>query len=136
VSLELVIVTPEGEAFSGPVESVVLPGAEGRFGVLERHERFLAPLQCGAAEIRSQEGTLWAAVSEGFADVSAEQVVVLVDECRRAEDIDAAAVARERDAHRAELEVLGESDEHQARRRELESALARAEAQLEVAGQS
>jgi F-type H+-transporting ATPase subunit epsilon len=106
VSLELVIVTPEGEAFSGPVESVVLPGAEGRFGVLERHERFLAPLQCGAAEIRSQEGTLWAAVSDGFADVSAEQVVVLVDECRRAEEIDA------------------------------ESALARAEAQLEVAGQS
>ena len=32
MSLELVIVTPQGEAYRGPVERVVLPGSEGDFG--------------------------------------------------------------------------------------------------------
>ena len=51
MSLELTIVTPEGETFSGEVEQVVLPGSEGDFGVLEGHERFLSPLNHGALEI-------------------------------------------------------------------------------------
>ena len=37
--IELVVVTPEGEAFSGLVEEVVLPGVEGEFGVLEAPTR-------------------------------------------------------------------------------------------------
>ena len=43
--VELVIVTPQGEAYRGPVDSVVLPGTEGEFEVLENHERFLTPLR-------------------------------------------------------------------------------------------
>ena len=39
MSIDLVVVTPHGEAFSEPVEQVVLPGAEGDFGVLENHRQ-------------------------------------------------------------------------------------------------
>ena len=89
MSIDLVVVTPHGEAFSEPVEQVVLPGAEGDFGVFENHERFLAPLKPGPMEIHLVGGqTEWAAISSGFADVSAHQVVVLVDECFKAHEID------------------------------------------------
>jgi F-type H+-transporting ATPase subunit epsilon len=85
VALELSIVTPEGEAFQGPVESVVLPGSEGDFGVLPRHERLLTPLREGEVEIRTASGTQRATISEGFADVSGSEVVVMVTRCQLGE---------------------------------------------------
>lgn len=89
MSLHLVVVTPEGEAFSEPVERVVLPGSEGDFGVLESHEKLLAPLKAGAMEITLVDGgTEWAAISDGFAEVIGTKVVVLVDECFKAHEID------------------------------------------------
>jgi F0F1-type ATP synthase epsilon subunit len=56
VSLELVIVTPTGEVYHGPVATVVLPGTEGDFGVLPGHERFLAPLRIGSSLSRPRTG--------------------------------------------------------------------------------
>jgi F-type H+-transporting ATPase subunit epsilon len=81
VPLDLTIVTPTGEAFQGQVDAVVLPGSEGDFGVLPQHERLLTPLRPGSVEIRTGGVTRRAMVSEGFADVSGTQVVVLVTSC-------------------------------------------------------
>jgi F-type H+-transporting ATPase subunit epsilon len=81
MSLELTIVTPQGEAFHGPVDSVVLPGSEGDFGVLPRHERLMTALRQGELEIRSGSGTQRASISDGFADVSGAGVV-MVTSCR------------------------------------------------------
>jgi F-type H+-transporting ATPase subunit epsilon len=79
--LDLAIVTPQGEAFAGAVDAVVLPGSEGDFGVLPQHERLLTPLRPGPVEIRTAAGTRRATISEGFADVSGTQVVVMVTSC-------------------------------------------------------
>lgn len=85
--LELIIVTPRGEAFSGPVEGVVLPGAEGEFGVLQSHEAFLTALRGGEVEIQQEDGGVTRmTVSDGFARVANDRVVVLVGECRAAGD--------------------------------------------------
>jgi F-type H+-transporting ATPase subunit epsilon len=81
VPLDLTIVTPEGEAFHGPVDSVVLPGEVGDFGVLPGHERLLAALREGSLEVRNPNPQR-ADISEGFAEVSDDRVVVLVDRCR------------------------------------------------------
>ncbi|HEY8153091.1 MAG TPA: ATP synthase F1 subunit epsilon [Myxococcota bacterium] len=80
--LDLTIVTPQGEAFHGPVEAVVLPGSEGDFGVLPRHERLLTSLRVGEVEIKTSTGTRRASISEGFADVSGSEVVVMVTSCK------------------------------------------------------
>ena len=82
MAIELTIVTPEGEVFSGAVERVVLPGESGDFGVLDGHERFLSALRSGPFEI--QEGpseTQSGELSEGFAEVNGDRVTVLVDRC-------------------------------------------------------
>ncbi|MGH0036096.1 MAG: ATP synthase F1 subunit epsilon [Myxococcota bacterium] len=135
MALDLTIVTPEGEAFSGTVETVVLPGAEGEFGVLERHERSLAPLQPGPVQIKTGQGSVeWAAVSDGFADVSAEQVVVLVDRCALGRDIDRAEAEGELQQAQAELDRLSGSEEDLARRSAAEARIRTAEIWLDVAG--
>jgi F-type H+-transporting ATPase subunit epsilon len=82
VALDLTIVTPEGEVFQGPVDAVVLPGSEGDFGVLPQHERLLTPLRPGPVEIRTGGATQHATITEGFADVSGTQVVVMVTSCK------------------------------------------------------
>lgn len=130
---ELTIVTPEGERFSGPVETVVLPGSEGEFGVLEGHERFLCPLAIGSAEIREAGASHWAAVSRGFADVAGDRVTVLAESCELAHEIDVGRAEAARDRARGVLESLTGSEEDEAKRPEWEAALARAELRLEIA---
>jgi F-type H+-transporting ATPase subunit epsilon len=137
MALQLTVVTPEGQAYEGEVEQVVLPGSEGDFGVLEQHERFLAALRPGALEIHTPgSGTLWAAMSDGFADVNAELVTVLVSRCDLAADIDTAETQSEIEAAEAGLRELGSAEEDAHARSEFESAIGAARLRLDVAGRS
>lgn len=132
MSLELIIVTPAGETYSGPVDQVILPGSEGEFGVLEQHQRTLAPLQHGAVEIRTASGSEWAALSNGFADVSAERVVVLADACVLASAIDKASTQATLSQAQSELAGLAEGEENEAQRQSLAEIIRHSEVQLEV----
>lgn len=129
--IDLQIVTPSGAAYSGSADTVVLPGSEGDFGVLPEHERFLCPLRVGEVQIESGGRTVFAAVAEGFADVSAEQVAVLVESCELAEDIDAARA--ELAVQRAEQGLAAlDRDAEAARAAEFGAALERARNRLAV----
>ena len=85
---ELTIVTPEGEAYQGRVETVVLPGTEGDFGVLTGHEAFLTGLRIGPAEVHTGDETLFAALSGGYAEIHGNSVSVMVSACEFAHEID------------------------------------------------
>ena len=132
--IQLTVVTPDGQSYSGSVESVVLPGSEGDFGVLESHERFLAPLRIGPVEIVGAEGRSWAAVSDGFAEVTGEHVVVLVDSCQLAEEVDAVEAQAARDRIRSALAELSGSEEAELGRVGLEAELELVEACIAIAG--
>lgn len=133
MSLEVVVVTPEGEAFSEAAEQVVLPGAEGYFGVLEEHEKFLSPLKPGAMEIHLPDGSVeWAAISDGFAEVTAKQVVVLVDECFKAHEINVEEAQHTRGEAEQELSDLLISIDTQEHRDRLENTIVRLSAQIDV----
>jgi F-type H+-transporting ATPase subunit epsilon len=130
VSLALVIVTPKGEVFHGPVEAVLLPGADGDFMVLEGHERFLSPLRIGEVEIRRQgDSPLFAALSEGFAEVTGNEVVVTAEACELASDIDVARAERARERAERELgtavRIHHEEADHGLARAALERAVVR-----------
>jgi F-type H+-transporting ATPase subunit epsilon len=133
LAIDLVIVTPEGQAYSGEVEQVVLPGSEGDFGVLAEHERTLAPLQHGAVEIKTAAGSEWAAISNGFAEVAAERVVVLADSCVLAAAVDKTAVEADMTEAQAELDGLADTEENTAKRTGLGEAIRQCEVRLEVA---
>ncbi|MBJ18848.1 MAG: ATP synthase F1 subunit epsilon [bacterium] len=135
MALELVVVTPEGEALCEEIEQVVLPGEAGNFGVLESHERFLTPLKPGPMEIiRSGGGNEWAAITSGFAEVDGSRVVVLVDTCALAKEIDRDATESRRAEAADELDGLAADDANAGERARLAGVVARAEVELDVAG--
>lgn len=133
MALELIIVTPAGEVLSEEIEQVVLPGEAGDFGVLESHERFLTPLQLGPMQIIRPGGTEWAALSSGFAEVDGARVVVLVDSCALAADIDREASEASRVEAGDALASLAVGDENAGERARLTAVVARAELELDVA---
>lgn len=128
--MKLAIVTPQGAAFEGEVDGVVLPGSEGDFGVLPEHERFLCPLRIGEVQIQQGGRTIYAAVAGGFADVSGSQVTVLADTCELARDIDVNRA--EIELQQAERELAEKAGSSDARLEAFEEAVERARNRLAV----
>ena len=87
-SLHFELVSPEKLLFSGEVEQVDVPGAEGDFGVLANHAPFVATLRPGILTVHSADGVQKIVVLGGFAEVSAQGLTVLADVAEAVEDID------------------------------------------------
>ena len=73
------ILTPVRRVFTGEVESLVLPGAEGSFGVLAGHVSLLAGLAAGRIMARQGAQEHYFHCGPGVADVDRKHVTVLVD---------------------------------------------------------
>jgi F-type H+-transporting ATPase subunit epsilon len=132
----LSLVTPDGAAFEGEVEMLVVPGDAGEIGVLARHAPLVAMLKAGSTRIyrdRSTQDVLEFATGPGFFKVEQDRALALVDDAVDAREIDDARAREQLEQARAELERLdrGESD---ADRWQLEQRVRHAENQLEVAG--
>jgi len=137
VTIQLVIVSPEGIVFEGPAASVVLPGTEGEFGVLPEHARFLAPLKIGELTIAREGGErVYAAISGGFANVDGSSLIVLADTCELASSIDLARAKRAKERAEQELARLTQKQAEQSMFVAQEAALHRALIRIQVAGQA
>ena len=90
-TLRLEIVTPEAKTYSDDVESVVVPGAEGEFGVLPQHVALMTEIVPGELRIVKDGQEMRLAVGSGFVEVTQESVSVLTDMAIREEEIDEAA---------------------------------------------
>ena len=77
--LTLSIVTPARRVVETEVDSVVLPGSEGEFGVLPGHEALLAPLAQGDVTDQEAGRGIRIAITGGFAEVTQSRVTVLAD---------------------------------------------------------
>ena len=137
-TFEVSLVTPEGAAFEGEVEMLVVPGDAGEIGVLARHAPLVAMLKAGSTRIyrdRSAEDVLTFATGPGFFKVEQDRALALVDDAVDARHIDAARAQQQLEDARAELERLerGESDDD---RWQLEQRIRHAENQLAVSGRS
>ena len=75
------LVTPEKLVTSGDVYMVVVPGAEGEFGVLAGHAAYMSTLRDGELAVyRTQGGQPERIpVSGGFAEVSDRGLTVLAE---------------------------------------------------------
>jgi F-type H+-transporting ATPase subunit epsilon len=128
------VVTPEGAAFEGDAEMIIVPGAAGEIGVLARHAPLVALLKAGSTRVHLGDGSVEEfATGYGFFQVLEDRAIALVDDAMKADDIDDARVQRRLDEAQAELEKVerGESD---ADRWQLEQRIAHAENMLRVSG--
>jgi len=87
------LVSPEKLLFSGDVEQVDVPGAEGDFGVLANHAPFVTTLRPGILTIYGAGGAQKIVVLGGFVEVSAQGLTVLADVAETVEDMDRAVIA-------------------------------------------
>ena len=98
------LVSPERLLSTGNVAMVVVPGAEGDFGVLPGHVPLMSTIRPGAIAIYEAEfntPTRRIFVDGGFAEVSATGLTILAENATPVGDIDPAKVAVDLAAARA-----------------------------------
>jgi F-type H+-transporting ATPase subunit epsilon len=132
-TFELSLVTPDGPAFEGEVEMLIVPGQDGEIGVLARHAPLVATLKAGGTRvhIRREEEIREFATGPGFFKVEQDRALALVDDAVDAREIDLERARKQLEEAQAELERIerGESD---ADRWQVEQRVRHAENQLEV----
>lgn len=128
-TLHLEIVTPESRAYSDDVEMVVLPAVEGEMGVYPQHIPLITQIKPGELIVTKGGRQTALAVGEGFVEVTAEKVSVLVDMALKEADIDesAAEEAIRRAEARLKEEHLGSEESAM-----VQAAIAKSLAQLHV----
>ena len=133
---DLSLVTPDGPAFEGEVEMIIVPGAAGEIGVLARHAPLIATLKAGSTRVylnRSTNDVREFATGAGFFKVEQDRAIALVDDAIPAEEIDDARAREQLETAQRELELL-DRGESNADRWQLEQRIKHAENQLAVSG--
>jgi len=132
-TFDLSLVTPDGAAFEGEVEMLIVPGQDGEIGVLARHAPLVATLKAGSTRVhlRREEDVREFATGPGFFKVEQDRAIALVDDAVDAREIDAQRAQEQLDEAREELERI-ERDESQADRWQIEQRVRHAENQLAV----
>jgi F-type H+-transporting ATPase subunit epsilon len=130
------VVTPEGPAFEGDAEMLIVPGAAGEIGVLARHAPLVAMLNAGSTRVHLGDGEVRQfATGPGFFQVLEDRAIALVDAAVPAGEIDEARARSELEEARAELARVDAGDST-ADRWQLEQRIRHAENQLAVIGHS
>ncbi|MGO8672299.1 MAG: F0F1 ATP synthase subunit epsilon [Capsulimonadaceae bacterium] len=128
-SFHFELVSPNKLMFSGPAESVLVPGSEGDFVVLKDHAPVMASLRPGVVTFEEAQGKQTRIfVRGGFADVSASGLILLAETAIPAGELDAAHLDQE--IKNAEEDLADAPDEQKRlwqekldRLRELKSAM-------------
>ena len=103
-TVQFELVSPERLLVSAPVEMVVVPGAEGDFGVLPGHAPLISTVRTGVISIfDGGKVNRRIFVSGGFAEVTSERCTVLADEAVALESADRTAIDARIKAAREEL---------------------------------
>jgi F-type H+-transporting ATPase subunit epsilon len=130
------VVTPEGAAFEGDGEMLIVPGAAGEIGVLARHAPLVALLKAGSTRVHTGDGQVQEfATGPGFFQVLEDRAIALVDDAVAAGEIDNARAQQQLEEAQAELAKL-DDDSSDADRWQLEQRIRHAENQLRVSGAS
>ena len=99
------IVTQERIVYSEDVDTVNLPGIEGRIGILPNHSPLLTVLDFGEVITRKNGLEDFFAIGGGFAEIQPDKVIVLADSAESADEID---IQRAEEARARALKAMEE----------------------------
>lgn len=78
--LQVTVVTPEGELWSGAATAVTVPAATGSLGILPRRQPLATELRNGTVSIHTPSGdSVSCTVTGGFVVVDQDEVTVIAD---------------------------------------------------------
>ena len=109
------LVAPEKLIYSDDIEFVVVPGAEGDFGVLPGHALLLSTVRPGIIEIfENDKPKERFFVGGGFAEVTPERCTILSTESVNLDDIDESTARQRLDTAEHDLnEAASDADREQ-----------------------
>jgi F-type H+-transporting ATPase subunit epsilon len=121
-TIQVDIVSAEGEIFSGEAAMVFVPAVQGDIGIAPRHAPLITNLKPGEVRLQLPSGEeQHVYVSGGALEIQPHLVTILADTAIRAKDLDEAAVlqakqrAEEALANRNEEVDLGQAQAELAR---------------------
>lgn len=95
-ALQVDIVTPRRQAFSGHAAEVRLPGWDGEFGVLLGHENVLSLLRGGVCVVVGEDrAETRFVIGRGFAEIGPDRVTILADMAETPDPAGKEAAARD-----------------------------------------
>jgi F-type H+-transporting ATPase subunit epsilon len=129
------LVTPDGPAFEGEAEMIIVPGAAGEIGVLARHAPLIATLKAGSTRIHGGDvaDVREFATGPGFFQVLEDRAIALVDDAVEASEVDDARARAQLEAAQKELEAI-DRGESSTDRWQAEQRVRHAENVLNVSG--
>ena len=77
--MQLEIITPETNLFSGEVVAVQLPGKDGLFQVLNSHAPIISTLEKGMVKLTGKDGKMEFEITGGVIEVLNNKVIVLAE---------------------------------------------------------
>jgi F-type H+-transporting ATPase subunit epsilon len=124
-TIQVDIVSAEGEIHSGPASMVFAPAKMGEVGIAPRHAPMLTPLSPGEVRVQDEDGKETSIyITGGLLEVQPHLVTILADTALRGSQLDeAAALAAQQEAEEA---LKGASEETDIARAQAELAEARA----------
>ena len=123
------IVSAEGEIFSGLATMVFVPAVEGEIGIAPRHAPLLTTLKAGEVRVQTPDGQEHGFyVGGGALEIQPQRVTVMADTALRARDLDEQAVLAAK--QRAEEALREKGDEISLA--EAQAELVRAVAQIRM----
>ena len=111
MALHFEFVSPESVLFSGDVDQVDLPGAEGDMGILPAHAPMVTALRPGIVTIYRGGAKEPVVVTGGLAEVGPAGLIVLADRAVARKNFDLATLSKE--IKEAEEDVADVKDEAQ-----------------------
>ena len=124
-TIQVDIVSAEGEIHSGDAAMVFAPASMGEVGIAPRHAPMLTTLKPGEVRVQDADGneeTFY--ITGGMLEVQPNRVTVLADTALRGDQLgEAAALAAQQDAEKA---LEGASEQTDVARAQAELAEARA----------
>jgi len=125
MALEVHIVTPEREVWSGELQELIARGVDGEVGILAGHAPLLVQLAIGPLRMLQDTGETGAVVDGGFLHVSSHEGVtradVLASHAELADEIDLMAARRRLE----EWENRSAEDDNGVAKGEIAKAMAR-----------
>ena len=125
--LQFELVSPERLLISREVGMVVVPGAEGDFGVLPDHAPLITTVRPGVIDVYDDGATISDRifVSGGFAEVTGERCTVLAEQATPVKEIDRAATQAQIESLHRDLAQAGEDGAREHLAAQIEAAEAK-----------
>ena len=124
-TFHLSILTPEHSFFEGEVEMLILESEDGKIGILANHSPVVISTIESELRFLANGQWRWAAASSGFATVTQDQVLVMLQTAEWPEEIDINRAKRAEDDARERLRQQQSMEEYRIARTMLSKAMVR-----------